>query len=172
MITAIAALGHSPVSWLIQHGTQQPASHFALCFDDRLVFHSDLLGTHPVFRASFLKTHDIVKEVQIDANKETEDQVWNACYSFDGREYDYPAFAYFLAYGLTHLWAKQRLPTQNPWAENGSFLCTEVAKALRPCFPNVPAPYWYKLSAKTPWDLITDIQSWQADPNGETQKKD
>ena len=54
------------------------------------MFESNLLGTHPAFLTTSLKTHTIVHEISLDLSVEDEDKIWDAVVElYDGKPYDF-----------------------------------------------------------------------------------
>lgn len=124
--------GTTSFSKFIMWGLKEPVSHFAIVFDDKLVFHSDLLGVRVAWYPTFLKTHEIVFQKDFPAaTLETEEDTYQKIITaFDGSGYDYKALLYFAWRGVLWRFFKRPFPDSNPWGSDKSFLCTEMAKVL------------------------------------------
>lgn len=127
------------IRWL----TGEDCSHFAFVFDkDGIMFESNLLGTHPVFYESSLKTHTIVHEIDIKCSQADEDMVWDRVIKkYDGKGYDFGG-ALYLGW---RKWLKRvfnrPIPSVNKWAKSDLFFCDEIYEALRgiPGLPELEA---------------------------------
>ena len=123
--------GKLPLSKLITWGLDEPVSHFAILFDDKLVFHSDMLGVRISWLDGFLKTHSIVHEIEHVLPLEEEEAIYKAVISkYDGKMYDYTGFAYFVWRGVLKKFFGKAIPDHNPWGAKKGFLCTEMAATL------------------------------------------
>jgi hypothetical protein len=120
-----------PLSWLIRWGLDEPVSHFAIVFDDRLVFHSNLIGVHLKWYETFKKSQEIVFSIDIKLPLEQEERVYlDVIGTHDGRPYDYKAFFYFMWRGFLRKFFGNEMPKTSSMNENKAFLCTELAFAL------------------------------------------
>lgn len=154
MVSLIGSYNNLPLSQLIRAGTGEPISHLAICFDQRLIFHSHFLGAHPLWRATFEKENTIHTEYLIpNLFLEEEEKIYQECIKFDGTPYDYPALVYMILAGGINLLMDKPLPTHNPWNEKKMSLCTEVATCLSPVLK-----YSIDLSASTPWEVIQETK--------------
>lgn len=124
--------GTLPLSKLIMWGLDEPVSHFAVLFDDKIVFHSDLTGVHISWYPTFLKSHEVVFETEFhEANLNEEEEVYQSIVSkYDGKKYDYGAFIYFIYRGFLKKIFNKSMPKVNPFGKSGGFLCTEIAELL------------------------------------------
>lgn len=124
--------GHAPLSKAIMWALNEPVSHFAIVFDNKIVFHSDLMGVRLAWLPSFLKTHEIVFEKDFPGTTlDLEEEVYQSIITkFDGSSYDYKAFLYFTWRALLFKLFKTPIPHKNAWGTNSSFLCTEMAETL------------------------------------------
>jgi hypothetical protein len=145
--------GSAPLSKLIMWGLTEPVSHFAISFDDKIIFQSDLLGVHIEWMGTFLKTHTVVFEQDFNLGLEKEEAIFQAlCNQYDGSSYDYGAFAYFIWRAALLKMFKMPLPDRNPWGSKKSFLCDEVIQTL----PDEVCPPELKkmdLSIKSPYEV-------------------
>lgn len=120
-----------PLSKLITWGLDEPVSHFAIVFDDKIVFHSDLSGLHVEWFSAFMKNRTIVFEKQIDITLEQEEYIYqNVISKYHGSSYDFGAFAYFIWRGILKKFFKKPMPNSNPWASKKRFICDEVIQLL------------------------------------------
>jgi hypothetical protein len=123
--------GTLPLSKLIMWGLNEPVSHFAICFDDTIVFHSDLTGMHISWFATFQKTHKVVYSVDVQLPLEQEEEIYKSLITkYDGSGYDYGAFCYFIYRAALLKFFKKPLPNTNPWGSKTRFLCDEEIQLL------------------------------------------
>lgn len=123
--------GFMPLSKLIMWGLNEPVSHFAICFDDKIVFHSDLTGMHISWKASFDKTHETIYSITLDLPLEQEEAIYQSVITeYDGAGYDYGAFAYFCWRAALYKFFNTPLPDTNPWGSATRFLCDEEIQVL------------------------------------------
>jgi len=145
--------GHTPLSKLIMWGLEEPVSHFAILFDEKIIFHSNLMGVHIEWYNSFLKNHDIVKEMDLDLDLAREEEIYQAVIDqYDGKSYDYGAFLYFTYRGFLKKLFKIPLPQKNPWGSKDAFLCNEMVQAFPDCICP-PAIKAMDLSMKSPYQV-------------------
>lgn len=124
--------GNKALSKFIMWGLKEPVSHFAIIFDDKIVFHSDLLGVRLAWLPSFMETHEIVFSMDFpEATLEDQEGIYqNIITKFDGKPYDYKAFLYFAWRGMLWRFLKKPFPAKNAWGSANGFLCTEMATVL------------------------------------------
>lgn len=123
--------GTLPLSKLIMWGLNEPVSHFAICFDNSIVFHSDLTGMHISWLPTFLEEHKIVYTVDLELPLEQEEAIYQSVITkYDGSGYDYGAFAYFIWRAALLKFFKMPLPNSNPWGSKTRFLCDEEIQIL------------------------------------------
>lgn len=158
MITLVWTKSKAPLSKLIRWGLREPVSHFAVCLDHRIVFHSNLIGTHLKWRQSFEKHSEIVDCITIPMSFDQEEYIYQQLILLDERPYDFKAFAFFTISALKSRLTREPLPRSNPWASGKGLLCTEVALALKDIIPmpenlDIISPYQLYLHIKR---LISD----------------
>lgn len=123
-----------PLSVFIRAITGEDCSHFAFVFESSakgLMFESNLLGTHPCFYQSSLKTHTIVHEVDLPLDISVEDDIWDIVVEkYDGRGYDFLGALYLGWRKLLQRFLKLPLPEKNKWAQPGQYFCDEVYDVL------------------------------------------
>lgn len=122
-----------PLSRLIRWAYKEPVSHFAICFDEKVVMHSNLKGVHIEWLETFKKHSEIVLQIKIkDSDLLLEERVYQLAIKHDQRSYDIKALAYMcyrvglnLSFGIP-------IPKRNKWGDSNSDLCTELADCLFP----------------------------------------
>lgn len=155
MITVIGTYNNLPLSHLIRNATREPISHFAIGFDKRLVFHSNPMGSHPEWRATFEKRNTIYCEYVLPATLEQEEQVYlNIINRFDNKPYDVPALLFQGFVGYPALVMTGSFPKTNPWNNKEMLLCIEVAACLEPILRGIEN---INISAMTPMQVIDFI---------------
>lgn len=146
-----------PLSRLIRWAFDTDCSHFAVCFDNKLVIHSDLLGVKLAWWNSFEKSHTIVHCLEFDLGLDKEELIYRSIMdNFDGDGYDFSAFLYFAYRAILWKIFTEPMPKVNPWNDKNKFLCTEVFQFL---------PEWVvkrdkgaDLSMTTPHDLFLKVR--------------
>lgn len=117
-----------PLSWLIRWGLDEPVSHFAIVFDDRLVFHSNLFGVHLEWFNTFKKHQEIVFQINVSLPLEKEERVYlDILGQHDSKPYDYLAFIYFMWCGFLRKFFNKEMPKRSQLNNTGAYLCTELA---------------------------------------------
>lgn len=142
----------APLSVLIRWGLKEPVSHFAIVFDDKVVFHSNLLGTHINWFNSFKKSCEVVYTLDRNLSLEAEEQVYQSIIDKNiDKSYDFKAFAYFVWRVILWRLLGKPLPEKNTWAKNGQFLCTGLAAEL-------PPEYFPELDGVQDTEMISPYQ--------------
>lgn len=151
--------GSAPLSKLIMWGLNEPVSHFALVFDEKIVFHSNLMGVKVDWYNSFLKSHQVVFEMNYNPGLKAEEAIYQEVINDnDGKGYDYGAFLYFTWRAFLKKFLLKPIPETNPWGSPDRYLCDEVIQML----PNSICPSEIKrmdLSMKSPyqvWELLNN----------------
>lgn len=167
MTTLLFTKSHLPLSKIIRWGLNIPCSHFAICFDNKIVFHSNLLGAHLQWARKFADACTIVYKIEMDYTKSEEDEIYNKIITkFDARGYDFGAFIYFVGSAILHKFFGQPMPRHNLFNVDDAFLCTELATCLPiRSFKTLDADF----SMMDPYQLYNLIKD---DSHGETEKKD
>lgn len=145
--------GTAPLSKLIMWGLTEPVSHFALLFDDKIIFHSDLTGLHIQWYQTFLKTHEVIYEIEYKPGLKKEEEIYQGVLNaYDGKGYDYGAFVYFAWRAALKKFLNKPLPDSNPWGHKDRYLCDEVVQLLPDeiCPPSVKK---MDLSMKSPYQV-------------------
>jgi len=156
MISLIWAKSSKPLSKLIRWSLNEDCSHFAICFDRRIVFHSDLRGVHIEWLEDFAKAHDIVHCLFMPSlSLETEELIYQSSISISGRMYDYLGLLYF-GYRLFLLkMFKSPLPKVNKWGSAHLDMCIEVSTVLDPIIPALP-----NISMTSPHQLFEYMENF------------
>lgn len=126
-------------SKFIRFLTGEDCSHFSFAFmNDGIVFESNLLGTHPTFLQTTLKTHTVMHELDLEISESVYNSVWDKVINmFDGRNYDYLGAMYLGIYKLKRKIFGSPIPNSNKWQSDNKFFCDEVYDALNE-IPQLP----------------------------------
>lgn len=120
-----------PLSVLIRKGLGEPVSHFGIVFDNGIVFHSNLLGTHIEWYGAFSKHCEIVFQKEYNLTLDDEEAIFQSILNtYDDKGYDYGAFFYFCWRALLYRTLGKPFPARNEWNSGNKFLCTELAGTL------------------------------------------
>lgn len=147
-----------PLSKLIRWGLNEPVSHFGIVFDNGIVFHSNLLGTHIEWYGTFVKHCTIVYQLDFPMSLVEEEAVYQKILNtYDDRGYDFGGFAFFIWRGLLYRTFSTPFPAKNEWQSASKFLCTELATVL----PDNIVPVSIKtqdLSIVSPYHLYMEMK--------------
>lgn len=120
-----------PLSKLIRWGLNEPASHFAIVFDNSIVFHSNLTGTHVDWYNHFKSSCEIAYELDYNLPLEAEESIYQSILNKNtGKSYDFGGFFYFIWRALLNKCFGFKFPEINKWSKEGKFLCTGLAAEL------------------------------------------
>lgn len=145
--------GSAPLSKLIMWGLNEPVSHFAVMFDNKIIFHADLTGMHIQWANTFFKTRKVIFEMDYAPGLNKEEAMYQGILdAYDGKGYDYGAFVYFCWRAALKKFFKIPLPEKNPWGSKDRFLCDEVVQLL-PDQICPPAMKQRDLSMKSPYQV-------------------
>ncbi len=141
-----------PLSRLICWAFGEPCSHFAIAFDNRVVFHSNLKGCNVQWLASFLKCSSVVYTIPLDTTLAQEESVYQKCIAVDGKPYDFGAFFFLCLDVILFKLFKIPLQKKNLFASDNSFICVELAECLSPVLP-IPK----ELASTSPYNLYLQL---------------
>jgi len=153
----------SPISIVIRIITGDDCSHFAFVFEKAakgLMFHSNLLGTHPKFFQTAKKHFDIVHEKEAALPIELEDQLWDLIVEkYDGKPYDLGGVFYLGWRKILNRILKTPMPLKNKWASAEAFFCDELYEIFNsvPGFPKVVEGG----GMDTPHDVWEKLKDWE-----------
>lgn len=122
--------GNSILSKAICWGLDEPVSHVAIVFDDKIVFHSNLLGVHLNWLDTFKKHSEIIYTIDYPMSLEKEEAVYQRLIKHDERPYDYSSFFYFGLCILKKKFLGIPIPEKNPVDNPNADLCYELCNAL------------------------------------------
>lgn len=152
---------NSLLSKIIRAITDDDCSHFCIVLYDgrpgEIMFHSNLLGTHPMFLKTFLESKEIVHSVTIPCSIENEDSIWDEIVSnYDGKSYDYLGAIYLGYRKFLYRCFKIPMPNKNVASSPDRFFCDEVSKVLKDL--NIPIAS----DLDTPHDYYMKIKDWES----------
>lgn len=120
-----------PLSIFIRWGLKEATSHFAIVFDEKIVFHSNLLGTNIKWFNTFKNHCEIVHEINYKLSLDQEEEIYQKILNtYDDKKYDYPAFLYLIWRGILRRFFNKPFPEINAWKEKDTYLCTQLATSL------------------------------------------
>lgn len=148
----------------IRYYTGEPASHFAVLFDEGyeqqgLIFHATVEKVRPVLFKDFLAQGNRVVAAQgfkSRTNLELQEAIYSSLLSkYSGKEYDFGALVYHMIYGTAK---KLHIPVKdkNLWGSSKRALCTELGQEIY----SVLRRYEYTIHANRPEDFEM-ITPWQ-----------
>lgn len=159
MFQIIGTYSETLGSQIIRNVLEEPISHIAFVFDDKLVFHSNIKGVNALWAGDFLKHNRVFCYKNFDLSLNDEEQLYQTLIQFDNKEYDKMAFAYFAYAALKRKFFDIPLPEKNPYNDKDKYLCTELASVLPDfVFYKKENPFKNKqLSIITPYQLMKEI---------------
>jgi hypothetical protein len=126
-------------------------------FDNGIVFHSNLMGTHVEWYGSFVKRCTIVYQKEIQLSLIDEEAIFQSILNtYDSKGYDFGAFGYFVWCAILYRTIGKPFPTRNVLNSNDKFLCTELAAVLPDKLVS-PAVKAKDLSIVSPYRLYQEI---------------
>lgn len=130
-MTLVWTKSTSPLSVLIRWVFKEPTSHFGIVFDNGIIFHSNLLGTHVEWYKTFTKKNSIVFKKEFNMCLNEEEKIFQSLLNtYDDKTYDFKAFLYFSYRALLFKLFNIAIPLKNKWNNKDNFLCTELAGVL------------------------------------------
>lgn len=149
-----------PLSVFIRALTGNDCSHFSFVLYENsvgpIVFESNLLGTHPSFLQTSMKSHTVVHEKEIKLSQEMEDKIMDKIISqYDSKPYDFGGALYLGYRSLLKRWFNLPIPEVNKWAKDGTYFCDELYSILEIAgLPHI------EVDVKTPHDVWIQIKDW------------
>lgn len=139
------------LSKIIRAGLKEPVSHVAIVFDDKIVFHSNLKGTHIEWFNEFKKKSDVVYTLSYDLSLEEEEAIYQSVIDKNiSKPYDFSAFLFFAYRAFMHKVFGTDYPITNPANKSWAWICVEAVGSLPEKFqPKTPID----LSMTSPYSL-------------------
>ena len=137
MIQVIFTRSSSFLSKIIRFLSKEPVSHVAIVFDNKIVFHSNLYGTHPDWYSTFIRDNEIIFILDYKYTLEQEEEIYLKIRQYDSRWYDFGGLFYFLWRGILYRLFNVPIPKDNLFGKKDQFLCTELAKIIDPTLENL-----------------------------------
>ena len=158
MITLAWSKSSLPLSKLIRWMFNEPVSHFSIIFDNRLVFHSNLLGAHTEWLSRFEKKSKIIYRIDLFTNLEQEEKIYkNILNTFDRPiSYDWGGFLFFAIHSIFYKFLKRPMPKRNLWSDKDLYLCEEMITMVQDLLNIHP---YQDLSIITPYQLFRTIRN-------------
>lgn len=120
-----------PLSRFIRWGLKEPCSHVVIVFDNKIVFHSNLLGAHIEWFDTFKKHVEIVHQIEYVLPLEEEELVYQGVIDAnDQQPYDFKAFGYFIWSAFRYRILGKPFPSKNPWGRDSANLCTGLVSKI------------------------------------------
>ena len=138
-----------PLSRLIRWGLNEPCSHFAIGFSDRLLFQSNLLGTGIEWLPRFLNEQTVVYEIVIPMDEDVQDRIYDRIMPiWDGWPYDWKAFLFLGWRAALKKFFGRPFPAKNPWQDKKAYLCVGLVRAL----DTDEVPDWLRVAVRNVGD--------------------
>jgi len=117
-------------SKIIRWGLGEPVSHFAINFDNKIVFHSSFSGVHLTSYPTFIKKHTVVFSLNMSLSEVEEESVYQSIIPSEEDGYDVRAFICLALLAAKRKFFGIPFPTVNPDDNKNKFLCTELGEFL------------------------------------------
>ena len=131
MIRILWTKNHMPFSRLICWLSGKPVSHAAVCFSDRIVFHSNPMGVHINSYFWFKNNNTIVYERLIEGITEAEEELaYEAMTAIEMKGYDFGSVLFWGWRLLLLKFFRVPLPRKNLWSSKRFFNCLEALGQL------------------------------------------
>ncbi|MEO5348886.1 MAG: hypothetical protein H7836_04495 [Magnetococcus sp. YQC-3] len=143
----------------IRYFLDEPVSHIAFMFDQKLVIHSSVTGVCVLWANEFLRHQNVYTQKDFNLTTEQEEYVYQELIKVEGSPYDYEAFTYFAYCAFKKKYFGTPLPKKNKFGKPNKFLCTELA-GLLPDFLFQPKSNPFKgqdLELISPYQVIKEI---------------
>lgn len=130
--------GNSILSKFIRWLFNEQCSHFAIIFDDKIVFHSNLTGVHLNWSSNFLNHNKIIHILEKnDLSIEQEENIYQNCLPLEGNPWDFKAGIYLMYRGLLYKFLNIPFPSKNYLGDKKWFFCTELGNVLESLYPGI-----------------------------------
>lgn len=134
MISLLFTKSNKIGSRIIRWGYGGETSHFAIGFDNKIVFHSHFGGPRIDWQSDFLRSNKVVYKLEVLAGLRLEDKVYMRISEkprFIG--YDYGALFYSALVQLFRkVFPSSKRPSKNLWSSSVRAVCLEMADYLEP----------------------------------------
>lgn len=146
----IFTTSNKALSKLIRWTFSEPVSHCGVLFDNKLVFHSALFGIDVQGIYAFERSNRIVNVVEIPLDLNLEETIYQRLLEhYEGKSYDFRAFAYFAWRCFLFRLFGIDFPPKNAWQRPEDFLCDGLLAAL----DTPEAPAWLRSALSDLGDL-------------------
>jgi len=146
-----------PASKLIRWGLNEPASHFAIMFNNGIVCHQSFTGFTIDWYPHWKKRNVIVK--RLTPHRQTiggdRDLMTLLATKFAGKKYDYLGFLYFSWRAFLRKFFRLPLPPINRLGDDPSVLCTGLGKEIANQLPK-----YFSYDTRD-FDIITPYQLYE-----------
>lgn len=145
---------------LITWGLEQPVSHFAVLFFDRIIFHSTFSGVDLLDKNDFFINRDLVYEIKIKMDLDNEIRiVKHLCRNYIDHKYDWKFLWSLIKAGLKLKIFRKKLENQKYKGSKSGIICQEVASLI----DDVRVQAWKLHNVNTPYDLYKTLKGMQLD---------
>lgn len=165
MIELLFTTSDYKFSKLARWALDSDCSHFAICFDRRVVFHSNFSGPHIEPIEIFNKKNHIIHKLEFTTipTLAQEDTLWSNLININyGKSYDFGAMLFL---GLNLIGKKLinlELSQNNLWKTKEGFICTELLESLSGLsFGSATFPDFKNIEMLTPHDLFLELSCLQ-----------
>lgn len=146
-------------SRFIRWGLGSDCSHFAVSFDDMIVFHSVSGGAELEWLGLFKRNYTIVHALKFKAPMPLQDEesIYQGMLAeYSGEGYDFKALLFWLWRGTLLKFFGVPLPPKNQWSVSGYNLCTGLAGGVK-WISSWAAENNIDLEMVSPHDLYTKL---------------
>jgi hypothetical protein len=133
MIELLFTTSDYKFSKLARWALDSDCSHFAICLDKRIVFHSNFKGPHIEPIEIFKKKNHIVHKLYLNTKYtlEQEEALWAKLIQMNyGKSYDFGAMLFLGLNLIGHKLVGLPISKNNLWQTKEGFICTELLQSL------------------------------------------
>lgn len=133
MIELLFTTSDYKFSRLARWALKSDCSHFAICFDRRVVFHSNFSGVHIEPIEVFEQKNHIIHKLTPNtlATLTQEDDLWSRLINLNyGKSYDFGAMLFLGLNLIGKRLVNLPLSKNNLWSAKEGFICTELLESL------------------------------------------
>jgi hypothetical protein len=152
-------------SRLARWATDSDCSHFAICFDRRVVFHSNFSGPHIEPIETFVKKNHVIHKLEFTTipTLAQEDALWSNLININyGKSYDFGAMLFLGLNLIGHKLINIDISNKNLWKTKEGFICTELLESLSGLsFGSATFPDFKNIEMLRPHDLYLELSCLQ-----------
>ena len=165
MIELLFTTSDYKFSKLARWATSSDCTHFAICFDRRVVFHSNFSGAHIEPIEAFNRMNHVIHKIEFNSTPslQQEDALWSNLINMNyGKSYDFGAMLFLGLNLIGHKLVNLPISKNNLWKTKEGFICTELLESLSGLsFGSATFPDFKNIEMLRPHDLFLELSCLQ-----------